>query len=149
MGQNPLQLFNEPHPKSDLKPNLRVFNIFDKTTIYKVQQYVTDDTHPSPIIRMYSKDQNNFIIININNELVKKTLLPAKKKYKTVDKPKTMYRYFNIYSGKNCTFNSDPNSVFTSSYETLVSCRNIENNFVIYRLPTLEIINTISFHKVL
>ncbi len=74
-GHNPNQIFDKPHPVFEEKTHDSsrvVFDIFNEMQGYTVSQYKQKEGEVRTLIRVMVKDKNNVVVVDSNNELVKK-----------------------------------------------------------------------------
>ena len=89
----------------------------------------------------------SFNLVNLNNELVMKSLNTTKMELNTIKGLGTICKYFNIYDPVKEVFTVDPISVFDALDDYIVGCRNYENSFVLYSLSSNDMRFAISFHN--
>jgi len=146
-GQNPSQIFDRPHPAIDKRSiEYRVFDIFNTQQKYCATKYTQNEDYA--VIKVISKSRNTLVIINSNSQIMWKSLISDKKTCRTIGEAKLLNRHFEVYSEKRKVFVIDPRSAFGVFNDYLISCRNLENSFLIYRLSLPAVFTSINFHKV-
>jgi len=146
-GQNPIKLFDKPHPSPDDRvADKVVFDMLSETTYYIFVRY--GKWSDNAIIRIISKDRFNVTIIGDNNVIEREILLNTKGKFKTTGVSKKLNQRFSVYNNESKTLNMDASCAFSYTEDYLAIGRNYDNSFTLYNLSSLNPISTIYFHKV-
>ncbi len=160
-GHHPTQLFDRPHPVFEDKTyesTRLVFDVFNEQQRYMALQYRQKEGEFFTAIRIMVKDKNNLVVVNSNNELVRKQyklvepsnrLLGGKNECRNIGQPNGIGPYFGICSAGKEVFATDPQSIFTFSGEYIIACRDCQNDFSIYGFQSLTFVISVAFHKVI
>lgn len=138
-GQNPIQLFDEPHKqfKEKMKKSLMDFENDELQIRYRC--YHSDVV----MIRMVT-NKKNILCSVADHELYKLSSTPSK--YKIQSKLKIHSYYPILCKG---VFSADPQSTFAYAGDYLATCRHPDKCFILYNLSTLTRAQCVAFHLVI
>ncbi len=114
-----------------------------------VAQQKGDDSSGGNIIRMIPAAKNTMVVINADHEL-QKIHLCGGGKYRLHAKTRLEPEYYSVMhdSTSKGGFMNSQKMVFADGNDYLVTCRHLDNTFVLYHLSALTRSQSVAFHLV-